>query len=256
MKRCECKPSSIKHEKTTRKRKPHQRACLCPLLTFKRSGKMLNTCVWAKMAEHDPAAFELIFLSETAWCCLHWRQLCVYAWMCVCVRVERVQSCRTHCSLLQSQSSYSVYVFVSAWWRRWVLLRPNESICIQGAFFLSHAGGSKRAATWEPVQRLVGALAVFPKQTRKYKHRLALNSPFFFSSFEEVEKAVQSHTQPSCSVLYQAWLLSAFQWGLRARGKKKAEEGCVQRAGTTVPRARPRGEWQLLMSSPLSDPAP
>lgn len=134
------------------------------------------------MAEHDPAAFELIFLSETAWCCLHWRQLCVYAWMCVCVcvRVEGVQSCRTHCSLLQSQSSYSVYVFVSAWWRRWVLLRPNESICIQGAFFLSHAGGSKRAATWEPVQRLVGAFAVFPKQTRKYKHRLALNSPCFF----------------------------------------------------------------------------
>lgn len=91
-----------------------------------------------------------------------------------------------------------------------MLLRPNESICIQGAFFLSHAGGSKRAATWEPVQRLVGAFAVFPKQTRKYKHRLALNSPFFFP-FEEVEKAVQSHTQPSCSVLYQAWLLSAFQ---------------------------------------------
>lgn len=100
--------------------------------------------------------------------------------VCVCVRVEGVQSCRTHCSLLQSQSSYSVYVFVSAWWRRWVLLRPNESICIQGAFFLSHAGGSKRAATWEPVQRLVGAFAVFPKQTRKYKHRLALNSPCFF----------------------------------------------------------------------------
>lgn len=75
-----------------------------------------------------------------------------------------------------------------------MLLRPNESICIQGAFFLSHAGGSKRAATWEPVQRLVGALAVFPKQTRKYKHRLALNSPFFFSSFEEVEKAVVTHS--------------------------------------------------------------
>lgn len=106
--------------------------------------------------------------------------VCICMDVCVCVRVEGVQSCRTHCSLLQSQSSYSVYVFVSAWWRRWVLLRPNESICIQGAFFLSHAGGSKRAATWEPVQRLVGAFAVFPKQPRKYKHRLALNSPFFF----------------------------------------------------------------------------
>lgn len=28
-------------------KKPHQRACVCPLLTFKRSSKMLNTCGWA-----------------------------------------------------------------------------------------------------------------------------------------------------------------------------------------------------------------
>lgn len=35
-----------------------------------------------------------------------------------------------------------------------MLLRPNESICIQGAFFLSQAGGSKQAATQERVQGL------------------------------------------------------------------------------------------------------
>lgn len=38
------------------------------------------------MAEHDPAAFELIFLSETAWRCLHWRQLFVYVCARECVR--------------------------------------------------------------------------------------------------------------------------------------------------------------------------
>lgn len=37
------------------------------------------------MVKHDPAAFELIFPSETAWCCLHWRQLCVYVYACLCV---------------------------------------------------------------------------------------------------------------------------------------------------------------------------
>lgn len=175
--------------------------------------------------------------------------------VCVCVRVEGVQSCRTHCSLLQSQSSYSVYVFVSAWWRRWVLLRPNESICIQGAFFLSHAGGSKRAATWEPVQRLVGAFAVFPKQTRKYKHRLALNSPCFFP-LRRLRKLYNHTLSPPalyCTKL-GSFLLFSEDW--ERGGEKKAEDGCVQRAGSTVPRARPRGEWQLLMSSPLSDPAP
>lgn len=175
--------------------------------------------------------------------------------VCVCVRVEGVQSCRTHCSLLQSQSSYSVYVFVSAWWRRWVLLRPNESICIQGAFFLSHAGGSKRAATWEPVQRLVGAFAVFPKQTRKYKHRLALNSPCFFP-LRRLRKLYNHTLSPPalyCTKL-GSFLLFSEDW--ERGGGKKAEDGCVQRAGSTVPRARPRGEWQLLMSSPLSDPAP
>lgn len=136
------------------------------------------------MAEHDPAAFELIFLSETAWCCLHWRQLCVHIHACVRACMDGVQSCRTRCSLQRSQSSYSVYVFVSAWWRRRVLLRPNESICIQGAFFLLYAGGSKRAGTWESVQRWGGSGSVFPKQTSEEKRGLVLNSPrFFFSTW-------------------------------------------------------------------------
>lgn len=141
--------------------------------------------------------------------------------VCVCVRVEGVQSCRTHCSLLQSQSSYSVYVFVSAWWRRWVLLRPNESICIQGAFFLSHAGGSKRAATWEPVQRLVGAFAVFPKQTRKYKHRLALNSPFFFSLWGGWESCTITH---SALLLCTVPSLAPFCFSVRIEREREREK--------------------------------
>lgn len=68
-----------------------------------------------------------------------------------------------------------------------MLLRPNESICIQGAFFLSYAGGSKRAATWERVQRSGGGGAgahAHYKQSSKDKHGLGLHFfPSFSSSF-------------------------------------------------------------------------
>lgn len=44
------------------------------------------------MVKHDPAAFELIFPSETAWCCLHWRQLCVRICMSVCGERPELQN--------------------------------------------------------------------------------------------------------------------------------------------------------------------
>lgn len=79
-----------------------------------------------------------------------------------------------------------------------MLLRPNESICIQGAFLLLYAGGSKRAATWE-------GYVFFPKHTSKGHAWISieftsffflppsLKYRLFFKERVEVEK-VYSHT--------------------------------------------------------------
>lgn len=90
-----------------------------------------------------------------------------------------------------------------------MLLKPNESICIQGAFLLLYAGGSKRAATWERVQRSGGGggsgYVFFPKHTSKGHAWISieftsffflppsLKYRLFFKERVEVEK-VYSHT--------------------------------------------------------------
>lgn len=90
-----------------------------------------------------------------------------------------------------------------------MLLRPNESICIQGAFFLSYAGGSKRAATWERVQRLGGSGSVFPKQNQRGQVciRTEFHLVFFPFQIEAVSKErveVESRTVTHSTLLFRA----------------------------------------------------
>lgn len=131
-----------------------------------------------------------------------------------------------------------------------MLLRPNESICIQGAFFLSYAGGSKRAATWEPVQRLGGSGSLFPKQTEQGQAWISIEfTGFFFKERVEVESCTVTHsTLLSCTVLsFPSLCFSA---------RVENSRGGFGTEGEDYSTACAPGEWQLLMSSPPSDLAP
>jgi len=84
------------------------------------------------MAEHKSAAFELILLIETAWCCLHWRQLSVYVYaflsVCVCgfrvaeltvpfCKARAVTVCMCSCQHDGGEGSYSDLMNPSAFKR-------------------------------------------------------------------------------------------------------------------------------------------
>lgn len=137
-----------------------------------------------------------------------------------------------------------------------MLLRPNESICIQGAFFVLYEGRANGAATWEPVQRLGGSGSVFPKQSSKDKLGLVLSSFNFSPETKGILKegveaesfAVTHSTLLSCTIL----TIALFGFSVRIENSR-AEFGTKSEDSSA---ACAPGDWQLLISSPLSDLAP